>query len=92
MALAAGHASQRTAIVSIAARLRCSAPTIQICAGSAAKVGVETGPVMPWLVYPVHAADLGVVRIKARHDHAAMLAVQSNQNQPRAYRGIVDNA
>jgi hypothetical protein len=92
MALAAGHASQRTAIVSIAARFRCSAQTIQICAGSAAKDGVETGPVMPWLVYPVHAARFGMVRIEARHHYPAMLAVQSNQNQPRAYRSIVDIA
>ena len=39
------------------------AQTIKTYAGSAAKVGIETGPLTPWLVHTLRAAGLDVVCI-----------------------------
>ncbi len=56
------------------------AQTIKTYAGSAAKVGIETGPLTPWLVHTLRAAGLDVVCIEARHAHAVMSAAQVNKN------------
>ena len=54
------------------------ARTIETSAGSAAKVGIETGPLTPWLVHTLRAVGLDVACIEARHAHAVMSAAQVN--------------
>ena len=56
------------------------AETIRARAGTAAKVGIETGPLTPWLVHSLRASGLDVVCIEARHAHAVMSAAQVNKN------------
>ena len=59
------------------------AQTIRIYVGSAAKAGIETSPLKPWLVHTPRAARSDVVCIEARHAHAAMPAAQVNKNVGR---------
>ncbi|MEQ1608153.1 MAG: transposase [Hyphomonadaceae bacterium] len=56
------------------------AQTIESYAGSAAKVGIETAPLTPWLVHALRAAGLDVVCIEARQAHAVIPAGQVNKN------------
>ena len=56
------------------------AETIRARAGPAAKIGIETGPLTPWLVHTLRATGLNVVCIEARHAHAVMSAAQVNKN------------
>lgn len=56
------------------------AQIIRTQAGSDARVGVETGPLTPWLVHALRAARLDMICIEARHAHAVMAAAQVNKN------------
>ncbi len=59
------------------------AQTIKTYAGSAAKVGIETGPLTPWLVHTLRAAGLGVVCIEARLQYRAASARSCPTPRPR---------
>lgn len=56
------------------------AETILAQAGPKARVGVETGPLTPWLVHALRAAGVDMICIEARHAHAVMAAAQVNKN------------
>lgn len=56
------------------------AETIRTQAGSDARVGVETGPLTPWLVHALRDAGVDMICIEARHAHAVMAAAQVNKN------------
>lgn len=56
------------------------AQIIRTQAGSDARVGVETGPLTPWLVHALRAARLDMICIEARHAHAFMAAAQVSKN------------
>src|SRR5262245_41259089 len=43
------------------------AQTILVQTGSDARVGIETGPLTPWLVHALRAASLAVICVEARH-------------------------
>ena len=56
------------------------AQTIRARAGSDARVGIETGPLTPWLVHGLRAASVAIICVEARHAHAVMAAAQVNKN------------
>lgn len=56
------------------------AQTIRAQAGSDARVGIETGPLTPWLVHGLRAAGVAMICVEARHAHAVMVAAQVNKN------------
>ena len=56
------------------------AETIRAQAGSDSRVGIETGPLTPWLVHALRAVGVDMVCIEARHAHAVMTAAQVNKN------------
>lgn len=56
------------------------AQTIRARAGSDARVGIETGPLTPWLVHGLRAAGVAMICVEARHAHAVMVAAQVNKN------------
>jgi transposase len=43
-------------------------------ASAEARVGIETGPLTPWLVHALRALNVEVTCIEARHAHAVMTA------------------
>ena len=46
------------------------AEAIRAQTGANARVGIETGPLTPWLVHELRAAGVDIVCIEARHAHA----------------------
>ena len=56
------------------------AETIRAQAGADARVGIETGPLTPWLVHALRAMGVDMICIEARHAHAVMAAAQVNKN------------
>jgi hypothetical protein len=63
------------------------AETIRTQAGSDARVGIETGPLTPWLVHVLRGADVDMICIEARHAHAVMAAAQVNKNDQHRAEG-----
>jgi transposase len=64
------------------------AETIRTQAGSDARVGIETGPLTPWLVHALRAAGVDMICIEARHAHAVMAAAQVNKNDRNDARAL----
>jgi len=56
-------------------------------AGEGAKIGVETGPMTPWLVHELRARGLDVVCFDARHASAA-LKMQMNKTDQNDAEGL----
>lgn len=56
-------------------------------AGVEARIGLETGPMTPWLVHELRALDLDVVCLDARHARAA-LKMQINKNDQNDAEGL----
>jgi len=56
-------------------------------AGGEARVGVETGPMTPWLVHDLRSRDLDVVCLDARHARAA-LKMQINKTDQNDAEGL----
>src|SRR3954451_8670639 len=56
-------------------------------AGEDAKLGVETGPMTPWLVHELRARDLDVTCVDARHASAA-LKMQMNKTGQNDAEGL----
>ncbi len=56
------------------------AQTICAQAGPDARVGVETGPLTPWLVHALRVLSIDMICIEARHAHAVMAAAQVNKH------------
>jgi transposase len=56
------------------------AQTLRAQAGSDPRVGIETGPLTPWLVHALRAAGIDMICVEARHAHAVMAAAQVNKN------------
>ena len=48
--------------------------------GAFERVGLEAGPLSPWLVSGLKAAGLPAICIEARHAKAAMVAMTRNKN------------
>ena len=55
-------------------------------AGAAAGIGIETGPMTPWLVHEFRARGLNVTCLDARHASAA-LKMQMNKNDQNDAEG-----
>jgi transposase len=55
----------------------------------AVRIGFETGAISSWLWHELKRIDLPVVRINARHAHAA-LSVRINKSDPNDARGIAE--
>ena len=64
------------------------AETIKAQAGVDARVGIETGPLTPWLVHALRAAGVDMICIEARHAHAVMAAAQANKNDRNDARAL----
>ena len=58
---------------------RAIAQTLATRASSLERVGLESGPLAPWLVHELRALELPVVCLDARHARAA-LSVQINKS------------
>ncbi len=56
-------------------------------AGEDARIGVETGPMTPWLVHELRARGLNVVCLDARHASAA-LKMQMNKTDQNDAEGL----
>jgi transposase len=56
-------------------------------AGEDAKLGIETGPMTPWLVHELRARDLDVTCLDARHASAA-LKMQMNKTDQNDAEGL----
>ena len=56
-------------------------------AGGDASIGIETGPMTPWLVHELHKRELNVVRLDARHASAA-LKMQMNKTDQNDAEGL----
>jgi transposase len=56
-------------------------------AGEDARVGVETGPMTPWLVHELRARELNVTCLDARHANAA-LKMQMNKTDQNDAEGL----
>ena len=56
-------------------------------AGEDARVGLETGPMTPWLVHALHDRGLDVVCLDARHASAA-LKMQMNKTDQNDAEGL----
>ncbi len=61
--------------------------TVRRHAGEGAKIGVETGPMTPWLVHELRGRGLDVVCLDARHASAA-LKMQMNKTDPNDAEGL----
>lgn len=61
--------------------------TVRQHAGDGAAIGVETGPMTPWLVHELRARDLEVVCLDARHARAA-LKMQINKTDQNDAEGL----
>ncbi|WP_207541202.1 IS110 family RNA-guided transposase [Sabulicella rubraurantiaca] len=61
--------------------------TVRRHAGDGAAVGVETGPMTPWLVHELRGRDLDVVCLDARHARAA-LKMQINKTDQNDAEGL----
>ena len=61
--------------------------TVRGHAGEDAKIGVETGPMTPWLVRELRARGLDVTRLDARHASAA-LKMQVNKTDQNDAKGL----
>jgi transposase len=61
--------------------------TVRRYAGDEACIGVETGPMTPWLVHELRGRDLTVVCIDARHARAA-LSMQLNKTDQNDAEGL----
>jgi transposase len=59
-------------------------------AGDAAGIGIETGPMTPWLVHELRACGLDVTCLDARHASAAlkMQMNKTDQNERRDWRRL----
>ena len=57
-------------------------------AGDDARIGVETGPMTPWLVYELSGRGLNVTCLDARHASAA-LKMQMNKTDQNDAEGLV---
>ena len=55
-------------------------------AGEGAKVGVETGPMTPWLVHELRGRGLDVTCLDARHASAALKMQMNKTEAPRVSR------
>ena len=55
--------------------------------GSDLQVGIETGPLMPWLVHELRRRGLEVICLDARHAKAA-LAMQLNKTDSNGAEGL----
>src|ERR1700746_3719932 len=60
---------------------------ISLHAGDAAGVGIETGPMTPWLVHELRGRGLNVVCLDARHASAA-LKMQMNKTDQNDAEGL----
>ena len=56
-------------------------------AGDDARIGLETGPMTPWLVHELRGLHLDVVCLDARHARAA-LKMQINKNDQNDAEGL----
>jgi transposase len=56
-------------------------------AGGDARIGVETGPMTPWLVHELRARELKVTCLDARHASAA-LKMQMNKTDQNDAEGL----
>ena len=56
-------------------------------AGEDARIGVETGPMTPWLVHELRARELNVTCLDARHASAA-LKMQMNKTDQNDAEGL----
>src|SRR5215212_2057221 len=56
-------------------------------AGDEARIGIETGPMTPWLVYELRGRELNVVCLDARHARAA-LKMQMNKTDQNDAEGL----
>ena len=61
--------------------------TVRQHAGDEASIGIETGPMTPWLVHELRARGLNVVCLDARHASAA-LKMQMNKTDQRDAEGL----
>ena len=61
--------------------------TVRGHAGEDAKIGVETGPMTPWLVHELRGRKLDVTCLDARHASAA-LKMQMNSKRCSAALGL----
>jgi len=61
--------------------------TVRGHAGEDARIGVETGPMTPWLVHELRARGLNVVCLDARHASAA-LKLQMNKTDQNDAEGL----
>ena len=61
--------------------------TVKGHAGEDARIGVETGPMTPWLVHELRARGLNVVCLDARHASAA-LKLQMNKTDQNDAEGL----
>ena len=56
-------------------------------AGAGARIGIETGPMTPWLVHELRSRDLDVTCLDARHARAA-LRMQLNKTDRNDAEGL----
>jgi transposase len=61
--------------------------TVKVHAGEDARIGVETGPMTPWLVHELRTRRLEVVCLDARHASAA-LKMQMNKTDQNDAEGL----
>ncbi len=61
--------------------------TVRGHAGEGARIGVETGPMTPWLVHELRGRGLDVVCLDARHASAA-LKMQMNKTDQNDVEGL----
>jgi transposase len=81
---AAGRRLWRGQCASVPERIE---QTVRRQAGDDAKIGIETGPMTPWLVHELRGRGLEVVCLDARHARAA-LKMQLNKNDQNDAEGL----
>ncbi len=70
----------------VATEVEAIAETLRSLARSLARVGLEAGPLSPWLHGGLHGAGFPVICIETRHLKASLGAMRNNATTPAASR------